>query len=103
MHRTLPISARSQTAHRVVVTGQHLAGASAPRLHLVRDEQRAVPVQQLLRLLQVALVWHDNACLALHQSMSENWCHLEPGESVSNAAMCNCMSAAEHAQHHACF
>ena len=57
----------------VVVAGQHAAGARAPRLHLVADQQRVVLVQQLLGLPQVPSVGDDHPCLALRVTKSSSF------------------------------
>ena len=52
-------------AHTVVLRAEHASGAGNTRLHLVGNEQHVVLVAQVEALLQVAIVGHEDAGLAL--------------------------------------
>mmetsp|Transcript_36607 Transcript_36607/g.92793 ORF Transcript_36607/g.92793 Transcript_36607/m.92793 type:complete len:394 (-) Transcript_36607:31-1212(-) len=52
--------------HLLVVDGKHRARAPQASLHLVRDHEHVVPRAQRAYTREVALVRHDDACLALY-------------------------------------
>lgn len=51
--------------HIIMVAAEQTPSACTAGLHLIRDQQRVVLLQQCLRLAEVAIIWHHHSRLAL--------------------------------------